>query len=503
MLVKNVFYMVKKLVKKFRLKKQMLVKKCRQQTFYANFFQITTGNNCMRAAILALTLICLMTLGAVCSRPVKADFSFPFDPTSSAQRLDITINADGGVTSFTKDQDGNVNSSVVAPLQYADNTYNLTDNVEGDITVLRSNTLLNGNGFYVRGEVTVGNWGSQPAYQPVAGLFFISNVTVENFNVYGGKVDKNGVYIAASGFGIQLILASNVTVTNNNVTLAGDIQLSPQGQTSAIDVEGGGSNVIVGNNLERNWLGMVFRETENNLIIENNITSTHNPDYPAAGIAGFGIIFWGSSDNFVYHNHFVKNDVQAYDDALVSSVNVWDSGYPGGGNYWSDYKTKCPNASEIICSKLGNESYIIDSRNKDRYPLMEAFNSTFFELQTTPPKVTINWPVDQTYESSTNVPLLFSVEVFSATKSVDWFGYSLDGQRNVTISGDIALMGLSSGWHKITIYANDTFGNMGTSKTVTFTMLPFPAAAILGISGASIALAVGLFVFFRRRKRKV
>jgi hypothetical protein len=456
----------------------------------------------MRAAILALTLICLMTVGAVCSRPAKADFSFPFGPAPSATRLDITINADGGVTSFTKDQNGNVNSTVPAPLQYVDNTYNLTDNVDGDITLLRSNTVLNGNGFYVRGEIVVGSWSSQQAYQPVAGVSFISNVTVENFNVYGGQVDKNGAFIRASGFGIELILASNVTVTHNNVTLTGDIYLSPEGQTSAIDVEGGGSNLIIENNLERNRLGMVFRETENNMIVENNITNTHNPDYPAAGIAGIGIVFWSAQNNFVYHNHFVKNDVQAYDGASVASVNVWDDGYPGGGNYWSDYKTKYPNSSEITCSKLGNESYIIDSRNKDRYPLMEAFNSTFFELQTTCPKVTINWPVDQTYESS-NVPLVFSVDVYSAEKSVDWFGYSLDGQRNVTITGDITLTGLSSGWHKITIYANDSFGNMGASKTVTFGKLPFPVAAILGISGVSIALAVGLFVFLRRRNRKV
>jgi parallel beta-helix repeat protein len=390
---------------------------------------------------------------------------------------------------------------VVTPLQYSDNNYNLTDNVDGNITVLRNNAVLNGNGFFVRGEITVGNWGSQPAYQRAAGMSYISNVTVENFNVYGGQIDENGTYIAASGFGIELILASNVTVTNNNVTLAGDDYPSLEGQTSAIDVEGGGSNVIIGNNLNRNWLGMVFHKTENNLIIENNITSTQNPAYLETGIAGCGIIFWSASNNLVYHNNLVNNDMPAYDGASASSVNVWDDGYPRGGNYWSDYQTKYPNATEITCSGIGNTPYAIDSQNKDRYPLMEPFNNTFFELQTTPLKITIDWPLDQTYQES-DVPLVTSVKVFSAAKSVNWSGYSLDGQKNVTITGGTTLTGLSSGWHKLTVYANDSFGNMDASKTVTFTMLPFPAATVLGISGASAAVAVGLLVYFKRSKRK-
>jgi parallel beta-helix repeat protein len=454
-----------------------------------------------KTAILALTLICMMALGAFCSLPVKADLPFPFGLPSSVERLKITVNADGSVNCYAIDQYGNVNSSVETPLQHSGSTYNLTANIDGDITVLKSNTVLNGNGYFVRGEVTVGTWGNQQQYQPVSGLSFTSNVTVENFNIYGGQVDRYGVYVGARGFGIELVLASNVTVTNNNVTLAGDDRLLPEGQTSAIDVEGGGSNVIVGNLLTRNWLGMVFHETENNLITENNITNTKNPVYPKAGIAGCGIAFWSAFNNLVYHNNLVDNDVQAYDGASASSVNVWDNGYPDGGNYWSDYKSKCPNATEITCSGIGNASYIIDPQNRDRYPLTKSFNNTFFELQTTSPKISIDWPIDQTYEES-SVPLVFSVQIYSAVKSVNWSGYSLDGQKNVTMTGDTTLTGLSSGWHKITIYANDSFGNMAASKTVTFTMLPFPVATILAISGVSVAVAVGLFLYFKKFKRK-
>ena len=34
----------------------------------------------------------------------------------------------------------------------------------------------------------------------------------------------------------------------------------------------------------------------------------------------------------IYHNNLINN--QASDS---SSINSWSSGYPSGGNYWSDY----------------------------------------------------------------------------------------------------------------------------------------------------------------------
>jgi hypothetical protein len=54
--------------------------------------------------------------------------------------------------------------------------------------------------------------------------------------------------------------------------------------------------------------------------------------------------------------------------------NVWDDGYPSGGNYWSDYQTTYPNASEIDSSGIWNTPYVIDANNTDHYPLMGAFS---------------------------------------------------------------------------------------------------------------------------------
>jgi hypothetical protein len=52
-------------------------------------------------------------------------------------------------------------------------------------------------------------------------------------------------------------------------------------------------------------------------------------------------------------------------------VNFWDNG--SVGNYWSDYLTRYPNASEIGSSGIGDTPYVIGANNTDNYPLMAPF----------------------------------------------------------------------------------------------------------------------------------
>jgi hypothetical protein len=56
------------------------------------------------------------------------------------------------------------------------------------------------------------------------------------------------------------------------------------------------------------------------------------------------------------------------------------------------------------------------------------------------------------------------------TKAIDWSGYSLDSLANVTLGEDAALTELPEGNHSVVVYANDTFGNMGASSAVYFSV---------------------------------
>jgi hypothetical protein len=97
-----------------------------------------------------------------------------------------------------------------------------------------------------------------------------------------------------------------------------------------------------------------------------------------------------------------------------------------------------------------------------------------------------------------SVPLLFTVD-----KQANWIGYSLDGQDNVTITGNTTIAGLSSGLHNVTVYARDEFENMGASETISFSVaeLPFPTAlvAVAFIASAAAVSAV-LLVYFKKRR---
>ena len=121
-----------------------------------------------------------------------------------------------------------------------------------------------------------------------------------------------------------------------------------------------------------------------------------------------------------------------------------------------------------------------------------------YVLEHTPPAITLLSPLNQTYNQS-SVSLVFTVN-----KAVNWTEYSLDGQQNVTLTGNTTLTGLSNGQHNITVYANDTFGNIGASQTINFKIAkpePFPAELVTVVSVAvAVAIVAGLLVYFRKHK---
>jgi len=83
--------------------------------------------------------------------------------------------------------------------------------------------------------------------------------------------------------------------------------------------------------------------------------------------------------------------------------------------------------------------------------------------------------------------------------------YSLDGQANVTVTGNITLSGLSEGSHNLVVYANDTAGNTGLSETVYFTIEtekedPFPTWIIPAIVIIIVALGIAVYLLKFRKQ---
>ncbi len=133
----------------------------------------------------------------------------------------------------------------------------------------------------------------------------------------------------------------------------------------------GSHNIIKNNNASNNEVGIIILTfsalpsfvSVGNVIEGNDIYSN----------SYCGIYLFDSSDNFVYHNNFINNAKNAYD----NGTNTWDNGYPSGGNYWDDYD----GVDEYPKDGIGDTPYNIPGgSNQDRYPWMYPDGDNKVEL---------------------------------------------------------------------------------------------------------------------------
>jgi hypothetical protein len=323
-------------------------------------------------ATLAVILIFLVLIasGVIFVGPAKAQY-----------QGDITINGDGSVTPSS--------SSIIQ----SGFVYTLTSNINGSITVERSNITLQGNKY----TITVPS-----IFSSGITLNNVSNCTVTNFTIAGGQ------------YGINIYGTRNV-IANNSISSVNNGIYSIDQPSGAITLAGS-SNVISGNNLANDLVGINFVGGLPTVICSYNLISENT--FADCSLA---LLFYDSSFNVIYHNNFIVNTKSVVDSGLgvypqVVSLNSWDNGYPSGGNYWSDYHTKASNAQEIDSSGIGNTPYIVNSNNSDNYPLLKLFiNKPTVGNATPSPSPTTLTPSPSIPEfPSLAIPLLLSLMMAAA-----------------------------------------------------------------------------------------
>ena len=155
--------------------------------------------------------------------------------------------------------------------------------------------------------------------------------------------------------------------------------------------------------------------------------------------------------------------------------------------------------AETVLSGLSDGYHTVVAYVKDQNGKFFSRDRTF-EVDTALPEISVFSVENKTCDKCI-VPLNFTVN-----ESVLKMSYSLDRENNVSIAGNTTLIGLSYGWHNVTVYAVDNAGNIGASKTILFNLTepkPEPSLNILVTAPiASVVVAgAGLLVYFKKRKR--
>jgi len=285
---------------------------------------------------------------------------------------------------------------------YSSSGNNITDNIlidNGWLGILVYNSSYN---FIVGNTVTCnfrGMWLDDSSCNSLKNNVLVDNNY--NFRVMGSKlsdfindidasntvqgkpvcywVDRHEEQVPSDAGYVALVNSTGISVKNLNLTNNWDGVLLAYTNNSLIqDVTATNNyydgvylrafcnnNTIIGNTITDNPYGIILRDSCNNNTIVRNTVANNN----------CGIRLDESEDNTLYHNHFVGNTLQTYSMGLG---NVWDNGYPSGGNYWSDYAGVDlhggPYHNETGSDGIGDTPYFIEANNTDNYPLMGMFS---------------------------------------------------------------------------------------------------------------------------------
>jgi parallel beta-helix repeat protein len=233
-----------------------------------------------------------------------------------------------------------------SPLQRNGTLYTLTGNISSDdraIVIEKDNVILDGAGFTVQGLGSIDSVGVLVEER--------LNVTVRKMRV---EAFAYGVVInGSSGIG----LVENVVVGN----LVGVLF-----QSSSF-------NGLFVSKITDNSDGIELHASLNNGIRGNFIQ----------GNTRAGISLCSSENNTVVHNSFLANSRQV--DTCPDLTNVWNEGYPLGGNWWGTsgnltdvYSGPYQNltGSDGICDFV----FGIDVDNVDLYPLMGPWTDVGLDL---------------------------------------------------------------------------------------------------------------------------
>ncbi len=211
---------------------------------------------------------------------------------------------------------------------------------------------------------------------------------------FADNIKINGFTIKNASEGLYIEACNNVEISNN-------IIIDCHNSNHLIGVYY--SNVI--DNIMSCFNGTYLQKSDHNIISNNyyfeNVKSGIVQEYGIENIIiknifennqDYGLhIDINAKNNIIYHNNFINNTVQAFDNCR----NIWNYSYPEGGNYWDDFDEEYEGAYDDYYGPeqdhLGSDGIVDQGKvnygginpynisgkdqNQDIYPLIDLFDT--------------------------------------------------------------------------------------------------------------------------------
>jgi parallel beta-helix repeat protein len=281
---------------------------------------------------------------------------------------------------------------------------------DGHIEIDKPLTLKGENNQNTTLRLQGASWGG------IIGIHVIaSNVTISGFHLISPK--------STGGNSVMLIVVDGRAATADNCVIMDNVL--EEYYTDALTLFGSHGDEVVDNVISSQdgsctylmsssncllmnntlsgseWTGIFLDFSSNNTVSNNFITNqidslglacgaitigTYSGDNTVMGNTlvnnDYGVSCWGyTQNNVIYHNNFVNNTQQAYDELRSPQppANFWDNGYPSGGNYWSDYHENDsfsgPYQNVTGSDGIGDTPLVIDAVSTDHYPRMSPWKN--------------------------------------------------------------------------------------------------------------------------------
>ena len=174
-------------------------------------------------------------------------------------------------------------------------------------------------------------------------------------------------------------------------------------------------NVLQGNKMHASSTCIYLYASNNTIMVENDFT-----------YASYAINLRYSHFCVFYHNNIFEGTID-FSSNLIG--NLWDNGYPSGGNYWKRQSSKSdyysgPNQDQPGSDGIVDTPYDLGYSNKDRYPFMNPYREPSFEISASPQSQKFYAPQTKSYTI-----ILTSVNSFilPVNVSCSWFGATPSG----------------------------------------------------------------------------